>query len=273
MTSRRSFVAALISLPLAAHAQQMKAHRVGYLLLTPLTHTPSPERAAFVAELRSLGYTEGRNLRIEYRSADGNREALAGLAEQLVRERVEVIVATSTPGARAAAHATRDIPVVFIGVGDAQRAKLVKNFARPEANVTGVTWLTFETVSKRFQLLKETLPRAARVALVWNPGDGGSIEQHALVLEAAGRLRLELDDYHVAGTAVAAGAGEIRPRASGCNFRDARFAHGDLSKDHRRRGVEAAHPLLLELPGFRRGWGAHVVCRGSHRSLPARRHL
>lgn len=199
MTSRRAFVAALISLPLAAHSQQMKAHRVGYLLLTPLTHTPSPERAAFVAELRNLGYTEGRNLRIEYRSADGNREALAGLAEQLVRERVEVIIATSTPGARAAAQATRDIPVVFIGVGDAQRAKLVKNFARPEANVTGVTWLTFETVAKRFQLLKETLPRAQRVALVWNPADTASAEQHPVLRESAQRVRLRLDDYRVSG--------------------------------------------------------------------------
>jgi putative ABC transport system substrate-binding protein len=197
--SRRAFVAIVVTLPLAARAQP-KTHRIGYLLFTPFVDPPSPERAAFLAELRSLGYADGRNLRIDYRSAEGNREKLSLLAEELVREKVDVIVATSTPGARAAAQATRDIPVVFIGVGDAQRAKLVKNFARPEANVTGVTWLTFETVSKRFQLLKETLPRAARVALVWNPGDGASIEQHALVREAAGRLHLELDDYHVAGT-------------------------------------------------------------------------
>jgi putative ABC transport system substrate-binding protein len=200
MTSRRAFVTALLTLPVAGRAQQAKAHRIGYLLLTPLVEPPSAERAAFLAELRNFGYTDGKNLRIEYRSAEGSRAKLAALAEELTRERVDVIVATSTPGARAAAQATRTIPIVFIGIGDAQRAKLVMNFARPEANVTGVTWLTFETVSKRFQLLKETLPRAARVALVWNPADGASIEQHALVREAASRLRLALDDYHVAGT-------------------------------------------------------------------------
>lgn len=197
MISRRAFVSAFIALPFAVHAQREKVHRVGYLLLTPLVQPPSAERGAFLGELRNLGYVEGRNLRIEYRSAEGDRDALASLADDLVRERVEVIVATSTPGARAAAQATRDIPIVFVGVGDAQRAKLVRNFARPEANVTGVTWLTFETVAKRFQLLRETLPRAQRVALVWNPADTASLEQHPLLREAAGRLRLDLDDYPI----------------------------------------------------------------------------
>ena len=199
MISRRRFVASALFAPLAVRGQQPQAHRIGYLLFAPLTAKPSPERAAFLAELRSLGYAEGRNLRIEYRSADANRDALAPLAEDLVRERVELIVATSTPGARAAAQATRAIPVVFIGVGDAQRAGLVNNFARPEANVTGVTWLTFETVEKRFQLLKETLPHAQRVALVWNPADTASVELHPVVREAATRLRLGLDDYPITG--------------------------------------------------------------------------
>lgn len=199
MISRRVFVTALLTLPVAGRAQQAKMHRIGYLLLTPLVDPPSVERAAFLAELRALGYTEGRNLRIEYRSAEASREKLGLLAEELVREKVEVIVATATAAALAAAKATRTIPVVFVGIGDAQRAKLVNNFARPEANVTGVTWLTFETVSKRFQLLKETLPRAARVALVWNPADTAAAEQHPLVRDAASRLHLKLDDYHVAG--------------------------------------------------------------------------
>jgi putative ABC transport system substrate-binding protein len=197
--SRRAFVAAALAAPLAARAQREKMHRIGYLLLTPFTDTPSPERAAFLAELRSLGYVDGKNLRIEYRSAQSRREKLPALAEELVREKVEVIVATSTPGTRAAADATRDIPIVFIGVGDASRAKLVSNFARPEANLTGVTWLTAETVSKRFQFLKETLPRASRVALVWNPADGTSTEHYALVREAADRLQLALEDYRVSG--------------------------------------------------------------------------
>ncbi len=198
MTSRRAFVAAVLALPLAGRAQQAKVHRIGYLLLTPLLDEPTPERAAFLAQLSELGYTDGRNLRIEYRSATGSREKLAGLVDELVRSNVEVIVATSTIAALVAARVTRAIPIVFIGIGDVQRTKLVANFARPEGNVTGVTWLTFETVSKRFQLLKETLPHAGRVALIRNPADPSAIDQHPLALESASRLRLELDDYPVA---------------------------------------------------------------------------
>jgi putative ABC transport system substrate-binding protein len=197
--SRRAFVTALLTLPLAGRAQQAKAHRIGYLLLTPLVNPPSVERAAFLAELRSLGYTDGRTLRIEYRSAEGNRQKLRALADELVREKVAVIVATSTPAARAASQATRSIPIVMLGVGDPQRAKLVSNFARPEANVTGVTWLTSELVAKRFQLIRETLPRAARVALFWNPDDAAAVDQLAITRDAATRLRLELIDHHVAG--------------------------------------------------------------------------
>jgi putative ABC transport system substrate-binding protein len=149
--------------------------------------------------LRNLGYADGKNLRIEDRSADGNRQKLAALADELVREKVAVIVATSTPAARAASQATRSIPIVMLGVGDPQRAKLVTNFARPEANVTGVTWLTSELVAKRFQLIRETLPRAARVALFWNPDDAAAVDQLAITRDAAARLRLALIDHHVAG--------------------------------------------------------------------------
>lgn len=199
MTSRRAFVAAALALPLAARAQRAKTHRIGYLLLAPLTDAPSPERAAFLDELRSLGYVDGKNLRIEYRSAEGRRERLPALAQGLVREKVEVIVATATPAALAAARATTRIPVVFVGIADAQRVKLVANFARPEANVTGVTWLAFETLSKRFQLLKETLPAAGRVAVLWNPSDEAAAQQRPLAAEAAGHLGLRLDDYPVGG--------------------------------------------------------------------------
>jgi putative ABC transport system substrate-binding protein len=197
--SRRAFVAALLTLPVAGRAQPAKTHRIGYLLLTPLVDKPSAERAAFLGELRSLGYTDGKNLRIEYRSSSGSRELLAALAEELVRAKVEVIVATSTPAARAASQATRSIPIVLLGIGDVQRAKLVANFARPEANVTGVTLLTSELVAKRFQLIKEILPRAARIALAWNPDDAAKVEQRPLASEASSRLHLELHDYHLAG--------------------------------------------------------------------------
>jgi len=195
--SRRTFLATVLVFPLAGHAQS-KAPRIGYLLLTPFVNPPSVERAAFLAELRSLGYSDGKTLRIEYRSAEGDRQRLRTLADELVREKVDVIVATSTPAARAASQATRSIPIVMLGVGDPQRAKLVANFARPEANVTGVTWLTSDLVAKRFQLIKETLPRAARVALFWNPDDAAAVDQLPITRDAAKRLGLELIDHHVA---------------------------------------------------------------------------
>jgi putative ABC transport system substrate-binding protein len=186
------------ALPLAGRAQSARIPRIGYLLLTPLVNPPSVERTAFLAELRSLGYSDGKTLRIEYRSAEGDRQRLRTLADELVREKVDVIVATSTPAARAASQATRSIPIVMLGVGDPQRAKLVANFARPEANVTGVTWLTSDLVAKRFQLIKETLPRAARVALFWNPDDAAAVDQLPITRDAAKRLGLELIDHHVA---------------------------------------------------------------------------
>lgn len=201
MISRRAFVtgmAGVLAAP-SLYAQQTRTHRIGYLLLTPLVDPPTPERAAFLAELRSLGYIDGKNLRIEYRSAEGSREKVARFAEELVRANVDVIVAPSTPSARAASEATRSIPIVMLGIADAQRAKLVMNYARPETNVTGVTWLQADLVSKRFQLLKETLPRAVRVAVLRDPGDAPGSEQYSLGREAASRLRLELHDYHIAG--------------------------------------------------------------------------
>ena len=199
MISRRAFIAIVLGSPLLARAQP-KMQRIGYLLLTPLVDPPSVERAAFLAELRALGYIDGKNLRIEYRSAEGSRQRLEALAEELVREKVDVIVAPSTPSARAALQATRSVPIVMLGIGDAQRAKLVANYARPEGNVTGVTWLQAELVSKRFQLLKETLPRAVGVGVLRNPGDAAAGEQYSLGVEAARRLRLEVHDYHVSGT-------------------------------------------------------------------------
>jgi putative ABC transport system substrate-binding protein len=193
--NRRAFLVASTLVPVAAWAQAGKQRRVGYLLFTPFTDPPSPERAAFLAELRSLGYIDGRNLRIDYRSAQGERERLPALAEELVKAGAEVIVTTSTPATRAAAQVTRSVPIVMVGIGDAQRAKFVMNLARPEGNVTGVIWLTYELVAKRLQLLKETLPRATRVAVFYSREDLAAAEQVSIALEASGSLGLRLTEY------------------------------------------------------------------------------
>jgi ABC-type uncharacterized transport system substrate-binding protein len=191
---RRAFLLASVLAPIAAWSQA-KQRRVGYLLFTPFTDPPSPERAAFLAELRSLGYIDGMNLRIDYRSAHGERERLPALAEELVKAGAEVIVTTSTPATRAAAQVTRSIPIVMVGIGDAQRAKFVMNLARPEGNMTGVTWLNHELMAKRLQLLKETLPRATRVAVFYNREDPAAAEQVAIASEASDGLGLRLTGY------------------------------------------------------------------------------
>src|SRR3989454_8623839 len=115
------------------------------------------------------GYVEGQNLLIEYRGADGKIERLPGLAIELARLKLDLIVAGATPGARAAKQATTTIPIVAPSMGDPVRDGLVASLARPGANLTGSTFLGPELVPKRLELLKETLPKVSRVAVLWHP--------------------------------------------------------------------------------------------------------
>lgn len=242
---RRAFLVASALAPVAALAQAGKQRRIGYLLLTPFTDPPSAERAAFLAELRTLGYVDGRNLRIDYRSAQGDREQLAALANELVKSGVEVIVATSTAATRAAVRATRSIPIVMLGIGDVQRAKLVMNLARPEGNLTGVTWDTFELVAKRLQLLKESLPRAMRLALLSNPRDAVAAEQVTISLAASEALGLRLTGYPAGNTdELQAALGELARRRP-----DALFVVPDGQTVSYRR-IIADEALRLRIPCF-----------------------
>lgn len=108
--------------------------------------------------LRVLGYAEGQNLAMEYRYAEGKLDRLPELAADLVRHKVDVIVASSTPAAMAARDATKEIPIVFSTTGDPLATGLVASLARPGGNVTGVTMGTAELYGKRLELLKETVP-------------------------------------------------------------------------------------------------------------------
>lgn len=141
--------------------------RIGYL--TPLAQ---PEReAALRQELRRLGYVEGKNLVIEYRSAEGRFDRLPGLAEELVALRADVIVAALTQAAIAAKNATGSIPVVMVGVADPVGSALVTSLARPGGNVTGTSAVAADVVGKQIELLRELLPRASRVSVLWNPAN------------------------------------------------------------------------------------------------------
>src|SRR5687767_9656663 len=118
--------------------------------------------------LRELGYVEGANLVIDLRAAYGKYEMLPGLAEQLLRLRPDVVVTNTVPGTRAAVEAAPTTPVVMAAVGDPLGSGLIQSLARPGGNVTGMTLLNVDLSRKRLQLLKELLPNAVRVAIIWN---------------------------------------------------------------------------------------------------------
>src|SRR5262245_33519292 len=166
MLDRRTFLVGMASVvvaPLDAGAQQAgKVWRIGYL--SSVSPSVQIGLAAFKQGLRDLGYVEGQNIVIEYRSADGSYERLPGLAKELVRINLDLIVSAGGPaGARAVKAATTTIPVVF-STASAVDDGIVSNIARPGGNLTGVDVFTADLDAKRLELLKEAFPRLERVA-------------------------------------------------------------------------------------------------------------
>jgi ABC-type uncharacterized transport system substrate-binding protein len=163
---------------------------IGYLVLAPLSETPSPERTAFLAGLRALGWIEGKTIAVEYRSAKLNVELLDYLAEELVRTKVDIIVAAGPdPLIKAAKQATSTIPIVMTGGSDPVAERFVASLARPGGNVTGVSLMTPELGSKRLELLKEVVPRLTRLAVLWSPATQRELE---VTRAAADKLGLAL---------------------------------------------------------------------------------
>ena len=152
---------AAVAWPLALRAQQFKVWRIGMLETIP-TELNAANLAALRRGLHELGYVEGQNYVLEYRSANGQAERFPSLAEQLVRARVDLIVTRGTPAARAAKEATSTIPIVMAAVGEA--LGVVESLARPGGNVTGLSAFTTELAGKRVEFAKELLPGMARVA-------------------------------------------------------------------------------------------------------------
>jgi putative ABC transport system substrate-binding protein len=174
--NRRSFIGTLagglLAAPLAAEAQEAaKVARIGLLAGNLASNPHLPE--AFRQGLRDLGYVEGRNVVIEYRSAEGKLERLPALAAELVALKVDVIVAGSTPQALAAKQATRTLPIVFASAPDPVENGLVTSLARPGGNVTGLSALAKELVGKRLEQVKQAVPGVSRVAVLWQPGAFG----------------------------------------------------------------------------------------------------
>ena len=158
----------LLALPLPAGAQQAgKVYRVGFLWDSPAVWPHALE--GFRQGLRDLGWVEGQNIVVEYRWAEGRFDRLPGLAEELVRLKVDVIVAPTSIYTGAAKRATSTIPIVFVSHADPIGSGHVVNLARPGANITGLTIIMSETMAKSLELLKAAVPGLARVAVLWDP--------------------------------------------------------------------------------------------------------
>ena len=175
----------------AADAQQPASpRRIGVLLVS--WSVESTIAQAFREGLRDAGYVEGRDVVIEWRTASGDYARVPELAADLVQRKVEVIVANGTVGTRAAQRATSTIPIVMALVADPVGSGLVTNLAHPGGNVTGLTIMTTDLSAKQLQLLKETVPRATRVAVLWNPDTPYSPKVIEELKAAAPSLSIEL---------------------------------------------------------------------------------
>jgi putative ABC transport system substrate-binding protein len=184
--------ALLFAICLPAQAQQpAKIARIGYLTNSPLS-ADSPSRDAFRRGLRELGYVEGKDIVIEWRSGERSRDRQRSLAAELVRLKVAVIVAGGSGDIRAAKEATTTIPIVMVNSGDAVGSGFVASLARPGGNITGLATLRPELSGKRLELLKEMVPRLSRVAVFASPGSGDQAQILKELEFAAGSLAVKI---------------------------------------------------------------------------------
>jgi ABC-type uncharacterized transport system substrate-binding protein len=204
---RREFITLIagsaLAWPFAARAlSTTKVPRIGYLGYS----APSLERhliEVFQQGLRSIGYVDGQSVGIEYRSAEGVLERLPALSNESVGLNVDVIVTLATPGALAAKQATNTVPIVVAAMADPARDGLVASLSRPGGNITGATFLGPELIPKRLGLLKEVVPDASRVAVLWHPGVYSDRTMGDMLNEtkaAARTLRLQLQFLAVQNT-------------------------------------------------------------------------
>src|SRR5262245_49015837 len=182
----------LLALCSSADAQQpTKVPRIGYLVAGPLTTNPA-RTEAFRQGLRELGYVEGKNIVVEWRSAEGKLESLPALLADIVRLKVEVIVSGGPESTRVAKEATATIPIVMTQVGDPVGSGFVVSLARPGGNITGLSTLAPEIGGKRLELLKETIPKLSRVAVLGTSTNPDTAQSLGEVDLAAKALKVKL---------------------------------------------------------------------------------
>ena len=190
----------LLALPFTGHAQKpAKVWRIGFLTNSgrpPDSRAPAALREA----LETLGYVDGKNVNYVGRWAETKFERLPGLAAELVALDVDVLLTTGAPAADAAKGATSTIPIVVVVPGDADATGLVASLARPGGNITGISDPATALSAKRLELLKEVVPSAKRVAVLWNANDRAMTMRYGEVEKAARALNVTIEPFAVRGS-------------------------------------------------------------------------
>jgi ABC-type uncharacterized transport system substrate-binding protein len=257
-----SILVAVVLLVLAVSAdakQPKKVHRIGYLSPRDAA-TESTRSEAIRLALRQLGYIEGQNIATEYRYVEGKVDQFPELLAELVRLKVDIIVVAGGDDViRAAKNATKTIPIVMTGGGaDPVKEGFIESLARPGGNVTGITNLGGELGGKRLELLKEAVPKVARVAVLYDPTNPASVLDVKEILPVAARaLRLTIQPWEVRGTndfdRVFAAMGKQRP--------DGLYVLGGASLMRANRKRIAGFALKSRLPSVYNG-GEYVDAGG-----------
>jgi putative ABC transport system substrate-binding protein len=185
--------------PVADAQQPPRIPRIGYVSGSGDPNNPGRDLESFRQGLRDLGYIEGKNILVEYRYAEGNLDRLPGLVAELVQLKVDLLFVSNLPAIRAAKEATKTIPIVMVTPLDPVATGLVDSLARPGGNLTGLTTLGRELSGKRLELLKEAVPGASRVGVLWDSNAPGPVLGFKGYEAAARALKIPLQSLEVRG--------------------------------------------------------------------------
>jgi len=239
----------LVALGATAQAQQQaKTFKVGWLE-SATTDRGSRLGDIFLRRLAELGFVEGKNIAFEYRSADNKLDRLPALVDELIRLNVDVLLTSATPATIAAKNATKTIPIVFIQLAvDPVTAGFVDSLARPGGNITGLTNIAAELAGKRLEILKETVPKLSRVALMWEPKNAGSAQTWKESQLPAKELGLQLHSMEVSSADQFEGAFKEAIKARSAALAVTPMV---LAANHRRKIVELAAKSRLPAVYYR----------------------
>jgi ABC transporter substrate binding protein len=247
---RRDFITGIAgsaaAWPLTAGAQQPKLPRIGILIPA----NPEPFWNEFQQGLRERDYIEGQTIQFEFRSAEGKPNLLRGLADELVRLKVDIIVASQTPAVTAARQATTEIPIVMAPAGDPVGTGLISSLARPGGNITGLSSTTAELGAKTLELIRDVLPSTRRVAVLANAVDPFS-RPFSELIEDGGRTlgiaSIAFSRGREAGRPAGGAADAIRAHRQSQDRQGARHYHSDDGARARRRSDRVSLLSLLHL--------------------------